>query len=56
MFVDDKSEQRVSKCCAIPAIILLESILDLYRPDTNPVFYLNLYWTVIGPTGIQHST
>ena len=48
MFVDDKSEQRVSKCSAIPDSILLKSILDGYRPNTNPVFYLNLYWTVIG--------
>ena len=56
MFVDDKSEQRLSKCSAIPASILLKSTLDRYRPDRNPVFYLYLYWTIIGPTGIQHST
>ena len=56
MFVDNKSTQRVSKCSAIPASRLLKSILDRYRPDRNLVFYLNLYWTVIGPTRTQHST
>ena len=55
-FVDDKTEQRVSMCSAIPASILLKSILDRCRPDMNPVFYLNLYWTVIVPTGIQYSS
>ena len=56
MFVDDRSEQRVPKCSAIQENILLKSILDRYRPDRTPVSYLNLYLTIIGPTGIEHST
>ena len=43
MFIDGKSEQRVSKCITIPSSSLLKSILDRYRPDRHHVFYLNLY-------------
>ena len=79
MFADDKSEQRILKCSAIPASILLgrlsarqessillKSILGRYPfylilyiigPLLAPqACYLNLYWAVISPTGIQHST
>ena len=37
---------RVSKCNAIPNGILLKPILDCYRPDRTPIFYLNLYWAL----------
>ena len=46
------SEQSVSKCSAIPARILLKSILDGYRPYRNPASYLNLYWAHIQSTYI----
>ena len=29
---------------------VFKSIFDRYQPDRNPIFYLNLYWTVIGLT------